>query len=67
MTNRPFVFGGLMVGCGYFWAMIRRVPRPVSDELIAFRRREQMQRLKNFLTRNRTHAKSQMAAPEGRA
>ncbi|MGB6387205.1 MAG: glycosyltransferase family 2 protein [Terriglobales bacterium] len=67
MTNRPFVFGGLMVGCGYFWAMVRRLPRPVSDELIAFRRREQMQRLKNFLTRNGSHAKSQMAAPEGQA
>ena len=67
MTNRPFVFGGLMVGCGYFWAMVRRMPRPVSDELIAFRRHEQMQRLKNFVTRNRSHAKSQMAAPEGRA
>ncbi len=50
MTKRPFVLGGLMVGCGYFWAMFRRAPRPVSDELIAFRRREQVQRLKKFLT-----------------
>jgi GT2 family glycosyltransferase len=67
MTQRPYVLGGLMVGCGYFWALARRAPRPVSDELIAFRRREQMQRLKKFLTGNRGHAKSQFAAPEGRA
>lgn len=67
MTDRPFVLGGLMVGCGYCWAMVRREPRPVSDELVAFRRREQMQRLKKFLTGNRGHAKSQLAAPAGRA
>ncbi len=67
MSNRPYVVGGLMVGCGYFWAMVRRVPRPVSRELIAFRRREQMQRLKNFLTGNRGPAESQLTAPEGRA
>lgn len=67
MTQRPYVLGGLMVGCGYFWALARRAPRPVSDELITFRRREQMQRLKKFLTGNRGHAKSQFAAPEGRA
>jgi glycosyltransferase involved in cell wall biosynthesis len=67
MSNRPYVVGGLMVGCGYFWAMVRRAPRPVSRELIAFRRREQMQRLKNFLTGNRGPAESQLTAPEGRA
>jgi poly-beta-1,6-N-acetyl-D-glucosamine synthase len=52
MRNRPFVLGGLMVGCGYFWAMLRRAPRPVSWELVAFRRREQLQRLKKFLFRS---------------
>jgi glycosyltransferase involved in cell wall biosynthesis len=67
MTNRPFIFGGLMLGVGYFWAMIRRAPRPVSDELIAFRRREQMQRLKKFFTGNSDQSKSQLAARAGRA
>jgi biofilm PGA synthesis N-glycosyltransferase PgaC len=52
MSNRPFVLGGLMVGCGYFWAMLRRAPRPVSKQLVAFRRREQLQRLKKFLFRS---------------
>ena len=66
MSNRPYVVGGLMVGCGYFWAMVRRAPRPVSGELIAFRRREQMQRLKNFFAGNRGPAKSPLPAPQAR-
>jgi glycosyltransferase involved in cell wall biosynthesis len=67
MSNRPYVVGGLMVGCGYLWAMVRRAPRPVSGELIAFRRREQMQRLKNFLAGKRVPAKPTRTVPEGRA
>ena len=49
MTKRPFVIGGLMVGLGYGWCLIRRVERPVSRELVAFQRREQIARLKRFL------------------
>lgn len=48
MTKRPPVIGGLMVGLGYGWSMIRRVERPVSRELVAFQKREQMVRLKRF-------------------
>ena len=54
MTRRLFVVGGLMLLAGYVWAMVRRVERPVSPELIEFRRREQMRRLKKFLTGNRS-------------
>jgi glycosyltransferase involved in cell wall biosynthesis len=50
MTKRPLVIGGLAVACGYLWALVRRVERPVSREMVAFRRREQMQRLGRFLT-----------------
>ena len=46
MTKRPIVIGGLTLGLGYLSAMIRRVPRPVSPGFIAFRRREQMRRLR---------------------
>ena len=49
MTKKPFVVGGLVLGAGYFWSMIRRKERPISREMIAFRRREQMQRLWKFL------------------
>jgi len=52
MTKWPFVVGGLILLAGYVWAMVRRVERPVSPELIEFRRREQMRRLRKFLTGN---------------
>jgi poly-beta-1,6-N-acetyl-D-glucosamine synthase len=50
MTQPPFVMGGLALGSGYAWSMVRRLKRPVSHDLVAFTRREQMQRLRNFLT-----------------
>ena len=52
MTKKPYLLGGTMLGVGYFWAMVSGAPRPISPELVAFRRREQMQRLKRFLTRS---------------
>jgi glycosyltransferase involved in cell wall biosynthesis len=45
MTQRPFLVGGLALASGYFWSMIRNVKRPVPNELVAFIRREQIQRL----------------------
>ena len=63
MTKKPAVVGGLMLVCGYVWAMIRRVERPVSPELVAFYRREQMQRLKKFFTANRVAAKETVEDP----
>jgi hypothetical protein len=53
MTKRPFVLGGLMLVSGYVWALLRRAERPVSGEFVAFIRREQMLRLKRFLTGKR--------------
>lgn len=53
MTKRPWVVGGLMLGAGYVWASVRRVERPISRELVQFRRREQMQRLRRFFAGNR--------------
>ncbi len=44
--KRPYVVGGLATGLGYFWACLRRTPRPVSRELMAFHRKEQMAKLK---------------------
>ncbi len=48
MALPPVCLGGVALGAGYFWAMLRRNDRPVPKELIAFHRREQMRRLKNF-------------------
>lgn len=51
MKQRPFVMGGLALGAGYFWSMVRRRERPVSRELVEFTRGEQMRRLSNLLGR----------------
>jgi len=49
MTKHPYIFGGLSLGLGYGWAMLRRIPRSVSDELMAFHRKEQMSKQKIIL------------------
>ena len=49
MTKRPFIVGGLTLGFGYLWALARRTERPIPRELVLFRRREQMQRLRRLL------------------
>lgn len=53
MTRKPLIVGGLVVAVGYGWAAIRRVQRPVSPELVAFQRGEQIARLKKFLKRRK--------------
>jgi biofilm PGA synthesis N-glycosyltransferase PgaC len=49
ITKWPYVFAGLALGLGYSWAFLRRTPRPVSPELMAFHRKEQMLKLKAIL------------------
>jgi hypothetical protein len=49
MARRPVVLGGLALGAGYFWAAVQRLERPIPSEMVAFRRHEQMERLKTFL------------------
>ena len=63
MTKRPLILGGLMLGAGYLWAMVRRAKRPVSDELVAFRRREQMERLSRLLSGGRSRASHDFQHP----
>jgi biofilm PGA synthesis N-glycosyltransferase PgaC len=50
MSKKPYIFGGLALLAGYVIAGVRHDERPVSKELVEFRRREQMVRLKRFLT-----------------
>ena len=47
MRQRPYVIGGLALFAGYFWSWITGVERPISKELMAFHRREQLARLKS--------------------
>jgi glycosyltransferase involved in cell wall biosynthesis len=46
MLQKPYLIRGSAILCGYLWASIRKVDRSVSGELMRFRRRDQMRRLK---------------------
>jgi glycosyltransferase involved in cell wall biosynthesis len=50
MTKQPFLIGGIGLALGYLWAAARRMERPVSNELMAFHRREQMLKLRAIVT-----------------
>ncbi|PYU12508.1 MAG: glycosyl transferase [Acidobacteria bacterium] len=49
MVKWPYLIGGLALGLGYGWAMLRREKRPISKELMEYHRREQMQKLRAVL------------------
>jgi biofilm PGA synthesis N-glycosyltransferase PgaC len=49
MSRRPFFLGGLFLGTGYIWAMVLREERAIPWEMVAFRRHDQMRRLRLFL------------------
>jgi glycosyltransferase involved in cell wall biosynthesis len=61
MTKKPIVAGGLVLAAGYVCAMVRHQEKPISREMVAFRRREQMQRLRQFLTGNSASPQSHFA------
>jgi poly-beta-1,6-N-acetyl-D-glucosamine synthase len=48
MSKSPWVIGGSYLLAGYLWAMMRQAEKPVSEEFVAFRRNEQMHRLREF-------------------
>ena len=45
-TKRPFLVGGLITMSGYLWALLTRMERPISKELMKFHRDEEMRKLK---------------------
>jgi glycosyltransferase involved in cell wall biosynthesis len=49
MVKPPYFIEGFGLGLGYALAALRRLPRPISKELMAFHRREQMRKLKVIL------------------
>ena len=51
MTQKPYIVGGLGLMAGYAWCWLTRHDRPVSAELMAFHRDEQIRRLKELLSR----------------
>lgn len=46
MTKQPYIRGGFLLLCGYLWAFLKGIERPVSEELLSFYRTEQMRRLR---------------------
>jgi len=60
MTQKPVLVGGVMLLAGYFWSLLRGADRPVSSELLAFHRREQMQRLRRFFSVSRAPIKQEV-------
>jgi len=71
MKHRRFIVGGLALGSGCAWSFARRTRSPLSPELVAFVRREQMGRLKRFFTRKarasveKVEQAPNMSTPEG--
>jgi poly-beta-1,6-N-acetyl-D-glucosamine synthase len=49
MSKGRHVLEGLGLGLGYGWAALRRLERPISKELVAFHRREQMRKLRAIM------------------
>ena len=49
MAKPPYLIEGFALGLGYGWAAARRLQRPISNELMAFHRKEQMRKLKAIL------------------
>jgi len=46
--RRPYVLYGAMLLAGFAWGMLTRVEKTVPDDLMRFRRKEQMKRLRNL-------------------
>ena len=54
MREKPFFIGGVYFIAGYWWGVVTRMNRPVSKELVAFHRAEQMRRLVSVFRRATT-------------
>jgi|GEM_PF-493349 len=48
-SKKPYIVGGLFLLFGFAWAFLRRMERPVPEELMHFHRSEQMARLRRLL------------------
>lgn len=62
MASPPFVLGGLALGLGYFWSMVRRAQISVSQDVVDFTHREQLERLKKFATKFRSAPPASLVA-----
>jgi poly-beta-1,6-N-acetyl-D-glucosamine synthase len=51
MTRKPLLVQGIAILAGYVWGAMRGASKPVSDEFVAFRRKEQLVWLTGYLKR----------------
>lgn len=51
MSRRPYVVAGGAILSGYFWGLISRAHRIVPDDVIVFRKKEQLGRLREYILR----------------
>ena len=51
LTKKPYLIGGCLLFAGYYWAVLTGRPKSASDDLIRFRRKEQINRLRNLFWR----------------
>ncbi|MGA2362152.1 MAG: hypothetical protein ABSG73_06785 [Candidatus Aminicenantales bacterium] len=48
MSSKLLLLSGFLLLSGYFWGMISHPPKPVSEEFVRFRRKEQTRWLKDY-------------------
>lgn len=65
MAKKPFIIGGFFVGAGYLWAFVRRSEKPMTAEMVKFRRREQMQRLRSLVVKGLSDVFSRSSEQKG--
>jgi hypothetical protein len=46
LTKKPYLVGGIITFAGYLWALLTRMERPISKELMEFHRQEEIRKLK---------------------
>jgi glycosyltransferase involved in cell wall biosynthesis len=65
MTRQPWILGGIMIAAGYLTAALKGAKRPISLELVRFRRQEQMARLKRLFGQPIAFTKGRSIGVEG--
>lgn len=51
MRRKPYLIGGALIAAAYFWDLLRGVERSMPEDLIQFRQKDQMARLKSFFAK----------------
>ena len=51
MRYKPYLVGGVLIFAAYFWRLLTGVERTMPADLMAFRRRDQMERLRRVFRR----------------